>query len=290
MHVGPTSRLIVNGSFTTAGELVTDIAGTPASGQFGDVIASGSLGLGGTVRVVRDPAFSPSPDDEYTIARGADRSGFFDAVDAAGFAAAYTSTAFVLNGTGSVPDAAAGPDITVDEATPPIGVVLDGSASTDLDGTITSYAWTAPAGVVLTSADTATAGYAASDDAAFTATLQVCDDDGLCDTDTAAVHVTNVAPAVTIQAPGTVLNTVPFALGATYTDGGGLDTHTATVDWGAGDLQTVIAAGGTVSAAHTYDATGVYPVQVCVTDDDGATTCASLDVTVEGNDAPSSRR
>ena len=101
----------------------------------------------------------------------------------------------MLNGSGSLPIAVAGADVTVAEATPPLVVVLDGSGSSDVDGTITSYHWTAPAGVTLTNANTAVASYTAVDDAAFVATLEVCDDDAQCDTDAVNVTVTNVAPS-----------------------------------------------------------------------------------------------
>ncbi|MDZ7734206.1 MAG: PKD domain-containing protein [Acidimicrobiia bacterium] len=64
-----------------------------------------------------------------------------------------------------------------------------------------------------------------------------------------------------------------------------LDTHTATVDWGDGSpveaADVVEEQGeGVVSAAHTYAVDGVYPVEVCVTDDAGAAACDSFEATV----------
>jgi hypothetical protein len=81
---------------------------------------------------------------------------------------------------------------------------------------------------------------------------------------------------------------------ATFVDLGTRDTHTATVSWGDG---TPVEAGlvtespfgppgattgmtGTVSAAHVYGDNGAFTVEVCVTDDDGATGCDSLVATV----------
>ena len=178
----------------------------------------------------------------------------------------------MLNGTGSVPVANAGPDLAVTEATPPIDLVLDGTGSTDVDGTITTYLWTASDGSGLTNRPTAQAGFHAADDAAFTATLEVCDDDGLCDTDTAQVTVSNAAPTLTfVVGSPTVEQGVPVEITATYADAGSLDSHTATVDWGPGGALPVLALGGTITATNTYAGTGPRTIEVCVTDDDGAT-------------------
>lgn len=125
------------------------------------------------------------------------------------------------------------------------------------------------------------------DDGTYTATWEVCDVAVSCATTTVVETVTNVAPEVTAAAPRTL---DAFATGsievASYTDAGFLDTHTATVDWG--DGSGVVPAttdgsdgAGIVRANHEYGATGTYPVEVCVTDDDGATTCATTSITVE---------
>ena len=144
-----------------------------------------------------DAAYTPSVSDVFRLGTFADITSPFAIVNGAAptFTANYTATQFVLNGSGSLPIAAAGADVTVAEATPPLVVALDGSGSSDVDGTITSYHWTAPAGVTLTNANTAVASYTAVDDAAFVATLEVCDDDAQCDTDAVNVTVTNVAPS-----------------------------------------------------------------------------------------------
>ena len=192
--------------------------------------------LGGRATVVRDAGYSPAPDDLFTIVRGSDRTAEFGVVDAPGFVPTYTPTAFQLNGTGSVPTAAAGADVDVTESTPPGAIVLDGSGSTDVDGTIVSYRWTASDGVVLTGADTAQAGVTAADDMSFLATLEVCDDHGLCDTDSVSVLVRNAAPVATAPTTASVEARTVFTLNVGVTDAGGLDTHTATVAWGDGAI------------------------------------------------------
>jgi len=77
-----------------------------------------------------------------------------------------------------------------------------------------------------------------------------------------------------------------FAL-ASFTDAGARDSHLATVNWGDGTSDSASvdedAGVGTVSATHLYEFGGVYPVQICVLDDDGASACDSLSITVESS-------
>jgi K319L-like, PKD domain len=92
------------------------------------------------------------------------------------------------------PTANAGPDQTVDENTL---VTLAGSG-TDPEGETLTFNWTAPAGITLTGANTASPTFTAPDVAAptpFTLTLQVCDEADptqLCATDTVVVTVNPV--------------------------------------------------------------------------------------------------
>ena len=79
------------------------------------------------------------------------------------------------------------------------------------------------------------------------------------------------------------------------TDDGALDTHTATIDWGDGDVEEL----GPLAFAdaaddgssptesirsipdHVYRTPGVYTAEVCITDSDGATVCQERDVVSE---------
>jgi Ca2+-binding RTX toxin-like protein len=102
--------------------------------------------------------------------------------------------------------------------------------------------------------------------------------------DAAVVNATNAPPAVTAVADttgraGTALTIDPIAR---YTDPGSADTHTASIDWGDGRVDSSVPAnGGAVPGTHTYAAAGTFTVRVCVNDDDGGSACDTLDVTVQ---------
>ncbi len=89
------------------------------------------------------------------------------------------------------PTADAGSDQTVSEGA---AVTLDGSSSSDPDGTPLSYIWTAPAGITLQGADTAAPSFTAPDvssDTDYVITLNVSDG-SLSHTDTVTITVREV--------------------------------------------------------------------------------------------------
>ncbi|MGH8573678.1 MAG: PKD domain-containing protein, partial [Gammaproteobacteria bacterium] len=117
--------------------------------------------------------------------------------DRAGESAADEVEVLVRPPPNSGPKANAGPDQTVRGGTT---VTLDGTASSDVDGSITAYAWQQTAGTLvdLSDAHSATPSFVApslSADEVLSFTLTVTDDRGATSTDTVAITVkANQAP------------------------------------------------------------------------------------------------
>src|SRR5262249_30176584 len=72
-------------------------------------------------------------------------------------------------------------------------------------------------------------------------------------------------------------------LTVTFTDPAPADTHTAVINWGDGNTQTVNSATSPLVLSHTYAVAGMYTASVSVTDDDGATGTASATTSVKFN-------
>ena len=150
-----------------------------------------------------------------------------------------------------------------------LACTFDGSASSDADGAIVSYAWAfgdggTGAGV------TATHNYAAA--GTYTVTLTVTDDQGATDSvmQTVSVSAGNLSPVASFTFLCTDL--VCSFDGTTSTDDGTIVSYA----WNFGDGVTATG----VTANHTYAAGGTYSVTLTVTDDAGATGAATQAVTV----------
>jgi hypothetical protein len=109
----------------------------------------------------------------------------------------------------------------------------------------------------------------------FTIAVQVTDEGNLTGRDTTIVNVTNVAP--TVGAISATVDPVPvnttISVSAPFTDPGIPDTHSGIWGWGDNSSSpgTVVEANGSgsVSGSHTFTTSGVYTVEVTVTDDEG---------------------
>jgi len=154
---------------------------------------------------------------------------------------------------------------------------VDGSTSSDTDGTIASYSWNFGDGTPAVSGATATHTYAAA--GTYDATLTVTDDRG------AQGTVTHQLTAVANEAPVAAFTASPDKLKVSADGSGSSDPDgtIASYSWNFGD-GTPAASG--VTPTHTYAAAGTYTVTLTVTDDDGTTGSVQHDVTVSANAAP----
>ncbi len=143
-------------------------------------------------------------------------------------------------------------------------VQFNGSASSDPDGTITSYAWNFGDGGT-GSGVSRYHQFAAP--GTYTVSLTVTDDDGATDTEIHTIQVGSinqspVAAFTTPPSPG-VSEWVRFDGSASYDPDGSISTYA----WNFGDGGT----GSGVTPYHRFAAPGTYTVTLTVTDDDGAT-------------------
>jgi DNA/RNA endonuclease G (NUC1) len=162
---------------------------------------------------------------------------------------------------------------------PPIGAILgpsgpiaegdtasfDASGSLDPNGTVASYAWDFGDGSI-GSGVSVTHTYA--QDGAYTVRLTVTDSDGLTDSATFTVNVTNVAPVIGTVPDGSLNAGATYVVDGAFTDPGA-DAWSATVNWGDGSAPEIVPLSGrSFSLTHIYTAGGTYTVTIEIADDD----------------------
>lgn len=184
------------------------------------------------------------------------------------------------------PVAQAGTDQTI--TLPTSSVVVSGSASTDPDGTIVSYAWskiTGPATFNIVAASAATTTINGLTTAGvYTFQLLVTDDDGSTNTD--AVQITVLAaPPVAPTANAGSNQTLTLPTNSTTLTGSGADTDGTIIsyEWSqvSGPNTAGISTPTQTSTGITGLIQGTYVFQLLVTDNDGLTGTASVQVIVE---------
>ncbi|ERB62906.1 chitinase [Vibrio coralliilyticus OCN008] len=189
------------------------------------------------------------------------------------------------------PVAAAGADVSV---TGPASVVLDGSSSSDSDGSVASYAWEQLSGtsVSLTGANTAQASFDVAEVAQtemLTFKLTVTDNEGATGTDTVVVTVkakdtgpVNTAPVAAVSAPATANAGDVVVVDASGSSDADNDTLTYSWDVPAGLSATINGATVTFTASeYTQDTSLLFTVTVS---DAQATSSASATVVVAKKD------
>ena len=160
-------------------------------------------------------------------------------------------------------------------------IQVNGSASYDPDGQLVSYEWDCESDGTIDVTSTASVGSTCTFPAVgtYTVTLQVTDDDGITDTDTAVIIVGNDPPTADAGGPYTGSEGVGVSLdGSASIDPGGA---IVTYDW---DCDTDGVVDGSVSGAAdgvcTYDDQGTYTITLTVTDNDGLTDSVSTTVDI----------
>ncbi|MGL5922085.1 PKD domain-containing protein, partial [Chroococcidiopsis sp.] len=109
----------------------------------------------------------------------------------------------------------------------------------------------------------------------YNATVTVTDSDGATITQTEAIAVSNLAPVVNAGENQTTNEGQSVEFNATFNDPGILDTHTVAWDFGDGSTTT-----DALNPTHTYTQNGIYTASLTVTDNAGAATEATVQVTV----------
>ncbi len=174
-----------------------------------------------------------------------------------------------------VADAGADQSVNDDDGSGSEDVTLDGSGSSDPDGSIASWEWFDEADELIATGETPTVGFAVGE---HLVTLEVTDDDGATDTDTTTVSVLeNQSPTATFTHDCSGLTCDFDGTGSSDPDG-----EIVEYDWDFGDGNTDTGA----TPSHTYAEEGTYTVTLTVTDNGGATDTHDDDVSVSEPSGP----
>ena len=155
-------------------------------------------------------------------------------------------------------------------------VAMSAAASFDPNGTVASYAWNFGDGIASTGPSLS---HTYAQDGDYTVRLIVTDNDGLADTTTSAVRVSNVAPTILPFGGATLLPGETYRANGSFTDPGA-DLWSGTVNYGDGsDVGSLTLTDKTFSLSHAYGVAGTYTVTVGISDDD-ATSTSTRTITV----------
>lgn len=223
-----------------------------------------------------DGATSADPDPMHTYTTGGNYLATLTVTDNVGATASATVPIAATVPGNAAPTAVAA--ATPASGTTPLEVVFSSAGSTDVDGTIVSYAWSFADGATSADADPVHTFTVAG---SYVVTLVVTDDDGAIGTATTTVVVSdpaNVLPDAVLDADATA-GVSPFAVAfdtSASDDSDGVIVSRS-LDFGDGTPASTA-----VSPSHTYVSGGVYAATLTVTDDDGAVATDVVLITVTG--------
>lgn len=168
-------------------------------------------------------------------------------------------------------------------------LALDGSSSSDNDGTTVSYEWDVnDDGSVeevgslasISWADLVSAGV--DDDGLYSVALTVTDNDGASHKEVTTFQVNNAAPEINVAGPSTVQAGQAHSFTFSAIDPGDDAVTQWRIDWGDGNTETV--SGSEVSLNHVYAVGGLsHQLVVSATDEDGTWSSADLLISNAGS-------
>ncbi|MEM7468101.1 MAG: DUF4347 domain-containing protein, partial [Pseudomonadota bacterium] len=154
---------------------------------------------------------------------------------------------------------------------------LDGSISSDPNGTITQYEWDInndgsfeKTGITADFSWSELNALGVVDDGTFDVALRVTDNDGETDTEVFTATVDNAAPTVTVVGPSSIVagDTVSLTLNAS--DPGDDTISTYSIDWGDGTVMDYAYTGASTVVSHTYTNAGfTNNILISANDEDG---------------------
>ena len=200
------------------------------------------------------------------------------------------------------PTADAGPDQTVDEGDL---VTLNGSFTDPNAEDTHTFLWhleSSTNGQAVPDAYTDSLSFTPIDDGVYTFTFTVTDNHGAQGSDTVVVTAENVPPVASIDSLtdeydegggspiAVALLALDVVLEGSFTDAGIVDTHTASLDWGDGEVYTQTdfdsfsdslgGVTGTAAATYAYLQTGTFDITFTVTDKDAGEGAATVQIEV----------
>ena len=173
----------------------------------------------------------------------------------------------------------------------PEGTAINlGSNATDPSSADTSagftYAWSVTKnGNPYATGSAASFSFTPDDNGTYVVNLNATDKDSGTGSDSKTINVTNVAPTVngSFSASSLSCGANNATLNVSFTDPGTVDTHSAVINWGDGNTQSLSSVTSPFSVSHTYALVGTYTATVTVTDKDGGVGTKNATATVNFN-------